>query len=545
MQVENPIPFADPQTAKLTTGFLHAKYFQLLLVPWHLSADWSFACIPYIHSLSDPRNAATAALYAALLSVIIASRPWRALSCILNGSQPASTVSTPAQQADSILAVTDPPLLNSKSHASQCGAPTSAASSTHAEGKQEDRQRQAEWQMAIVVGLMIGPFLPAANIFFYVGTFIGERLLYLPSVGYCMMLSHYLTQLLDPGGLHSLHCIMLCLGIGQPASTAEALECGPAEPAVPAGPAGHLEHPLPKSATSRADSTTAVRRNARLPLSKSTCQDAQHDEQQRRRQQQQQQRQVQQCKPTVHSSKATGQSDASCDSRHVQGWIGLALVIVLLVGYSWRTVTRNRDWQDEETLFLAAQKVSSHVSSRCHFLVILSSHTALQQTLMSSMQQMACSYVSVACDFNQAGTRYLGTSHTEECKKQGFSLSLCRCSETVVDAFALFTFPLFPEHQYFAWKQSMFKVCICTCHCFTHVAEAEALGIWSIVRGKQGLGSLPISSRLGGSHTERPGLLTTEANHKPQCCVQVTCSNTVTPCYKRDQGMTSHSSTLS
>ena len=41
---------------------------------------------------------------------------------------------------------------------------------------------------------------------------------------------------------------------------------------------------------------------------------------------------------------------------------------VLLVGYSWRTVTRILDWQDEETLFIAAQEVcgvSQHAYTIC------------------------------------------------------------------------------------------------------------------------------------------------------------------------------------
>ena len=353
MQVENPIPFADPQTAKLTTGFLHAKYFHLLLLPWHLSADWSFACIPYLYSLSDPRNAATAALYAAVLWVVIASRPCTILSCILHGSQPAATVSNPGQQVDSSPATTDPLLLNTTSNASHCNG----SRSTDAQTKQADKWRQAVWRMVIVVGLIIGPFVPAANIFFYVGTFIGERLLYLPSVGYCMMLAHFLIKLLGPGGLHSLHAIMLHLGISPPASTAGAFECWGAEPAMPAVPAGQREGVPSESPTSRAGGNTAVRGDTRLPYCKSTDQHMQQEEQQ--------EQQVQQCKPSVHSSKATGR-DASYSSRHVRGWIGLAFILVLLLGYSWRTVIRNRDWQDEETLFLAAQKVTSCASSLSH-----------------------------------------------------------------------------------------------------------------------------------------------------------------------------------
>jgi hypothetical protein len=34
------------------------------------------------------------------------------------------------------------------------------------------------------------PFLPAANVFFYPGTFVGERLLYMPSIGYCIITAH-------------------------------------------------------------------------------------------------------------------------------------------------------------------------------------------------------------------------------------------------------------------------------------------------------------------------------------------------------------------
>ena len=50
----------------------------LLLAPLQLSADWSFACIPPVEALADPRNLATAALYAWLLWVLVFARPWQA-----------------------------------------------------------------------------------------------------------------------------------------------------------------------------------------------------------------------------------------------------------------------------------------------------------------------------------------------------------------------------------------------------------------------------------------------------------------------------------
>jgi len=60
------------------SGLLLARYMGLLLAPVQLSADWSFACIPPVASLRDPRSLATAALYAWLAWVLAAARPEQA-----------------------------------------------------------------------------------------------------------------------------------------------------------------------------------------------------------------------------------------------------------------------------------------------------------------------------------------------------------------------------------------------------------------------------------------------------------------------------------
>ena len=41
-----------------------------------LSADWSFACVPTVDDLQDPRNLATAALYAYMLAIALAAELW-------------------------------------------------------------------------------------------------------------------------------------------------------------------------------------------------------------------------------------------------------------------------------------------------------------------------------------------------------------------------------------------------------------------------------------------------------------------------------------
>ena len=50
--------------------------------------------------------------------------------------------------------------------------------------------------VAVVVaffGLLAAPFLPSSNLLLYVGTYIGERLLFIPSIGFCILLAHLLV----------------------------------------------------------------------------------------------------------------------------------------------------------------------------------------------------------------------------------------------------------------------------------------------------------------------------------------------------------------
>ena len=50
--------------------------------------------------------------------------------------------------------------------------------------------------MMVSLALMIFPFIPASNIFFPVGFVIAERVLYIPSFGYCMLIAHGITVLI-------------------------------------------------------------------------------------------------------------------------------------------------------------------------------------------------------------------------------------------------------------------------------------------------------------------------------------------------------------
>lgn len=69
------------------------------------------------------------------------------------------------------------------------------------------------------VALLALPFLPAANLFYYVGFVVAERILYLPSVGYCLLIGLGVSKLMDTnrgGALRSQRkrcAVILCIGL--------------------------------------------------------------------------------------------------------------------------------------------------------------------------------------------------------------------------------------------------------------------------------------------------------------------------------------------
>jgi len=133
--------------------------------------------IPRVKSLSDPRNLLSLVLYYALLragSRILAAlrrprqpcRPQKSKRCTVCHFHSASGGHNNNHPS---------PKIAVKMHAPR-------------------PPRSAE---AALVGLSVlcVPFLPASNLFFYVGFVVAERVLYLPSVGYCLLLGQGAAEL--------------------------------------------------------------------------------------------------------------------------------------------------------------------------------------------------------------------------------------------------------------------------------------------------------------------------------------------------------------
>lgn len=127
-EVDNPASFADSVLVRaINYNYYYSLNAWLLLCPWWLCFDWSMGCIPLIKSVGDWRVIALAALWFCLIGLI--------------------------RQA----------LCSEDSHKRRI--------------------------LTLGLGLLIIPFLPASNLFFRVGFVVAERVLYLPSAGYCMLLT--------------------------------------------------------------------------------------------------------------------------------------------------------------------------------------------------------------------------------------------------------------------------------------------------------------------------------------------------------------------
>ena len=113
---------------QLHWAFLCVVNMWLLLSPWKLCAEYAMSTIPAIESYSDPRNLLTLIMFAVLAFLVFYS---------LLGAQ--------------------------------------------------SRHKRT---VLFGLGLLVLPFIPASNLFLPVGFVIAERVLYLPSMGFCLLVGY-------------------------------------------------------------------------------------------------------------------------------------------------------------------------------------------------------------------------------------------------------------------------------------------------------------------------------------------------------------------
>ncbi|XP_037088175.1 LOW QUALITY PROTEIN: protein O-mannosyl-transferase Tmtc3-like [Pollicipes pollicipes] len=123
---DNPASVAGSPSRQLTYNYLVGVNGGLLLLPHGLCCDWTMGTVPPVTSIGDPRNLTPLVTYALLLRLL-----WRALT---------------AHDKESDLVI-------------------------------------------MSLALMVFPFLPASNLFFPVGFVVAERVLYMPSMGFCLLVA--------------------------------------------------------------------------------------------------------------------------------------------------------------------------------------------------------------------------------------------------------------------------------------------------------------------------------------------------------------------
>ncbi|KAM9403279.1 protein O-mannosyl-transferase TMTC1-like isoform 3-T3 [Salvelinus alpinus] len=131
---DNPASFSPHLLTRfLTYCYLLAFNAWLLLSPAVLCYDWQVGSIPLVESLWDTRNVA-----ALLLGVVMVAL---CLHCVMS------------------------------------------------------LQRLESREVLLGVLFLVCPFIPASNLFFRVGFVVAERVLYMPSMGYCILVAHGLGRL--------------------------------------------------------------------------------------------------------------------------------------------------------------------------------------------------------------------------------------------------------------------------------------------------------------------------------------------------------------
>uniref|UniRef100_L7LWA1 dolichyl-phosphate-mannose--protein mannosyltransferase n=1 Tax=Rhipicephalus pulchellus TaxID=72859 RepID=L7LWA1_RHIPC len=129
---DNPAAVSASPVRQLTFHYLPAVNAWLLLFPHALCCDWTMGSVALVCSLSDPRNAATLSLYAMLAAL-------------------AYVALVPIRRSNELV---------------------------------------HQNVILLSLSLLVFPFLPASNLFFPVGFVVAERVLYMPSMGFCLLVAH-------------------------------------------------------------------------------------------------------------------------------------------------------------------------------------------------------------------------------------------------------------------------------------------------------------------------------------------------------------------
>ena len=231
---DNPASDSDSLlTRVLTYYYLPFLNFWLLLFPKVLSFDWSMGAVPLVETMLDLRNMCTLTFYGLLVYIVYClvrylnvdevSDEKHHANCNGNGIAHHTVNNSSAPHPPANHANTKLPGIRKRP--ARRGS-TSSTDSSHSNSEDchtiQSRHAGLGYQqnlqvLTLALAILIIPFVPATNLFFYVGFVIAERVLYIPSMGFCLLVSQgaYVMQTKYFSGeqtkRHLLHMVLVCL----------------------------------------------------------------------------------------------------------------------------------------------------------------------------------------------------------------------------------------------------------------------------------------------------------------------------------------------
>jgi len=235
---DNPASASDSLlTRTLTFWFLPVHNFYLLVFPEVLSFDWSMESIPLLTSLTDRRNILSLVFYSGLV-ILVRRLFWGRSKIELSSHAPFSTkkkngyLPSLSYSSDvlpyfplvkssrtSKFTINNncllppsclPPLSREAFWSSSCStssksSSTSSRCSSCSIGSEDSDYEEVLSDAGLMsVILLVVPFIPASNLFFYVGFVIAERVLYIPSMGYCLLIASGAEVLMKRKNMRSI-----------------------------------------------------------------------------------------------------------------------------------------------------------------------------------------------------------------------------------------------------------------------------------------------------------------------------------------------------
>jgi len=132
--LENPVAFMPPGLPRiLSIGWIQLYYGYLLVAPVEMSCDYSASCITLVQAPEDPRVILIWAA-AAVFSLFCLRAAWDGLA-------------------------------------------------------------RRDFRLGSALAWLVLPYLPSSHIFINIGTLVAERLLYIPSIGYCLLVAYFFDLL--------------------------------------------------------------------------------------------------------------------------------------------------------------------------------------------------------------------------------------------------------------------------------------------------------------------------------------------------------------